>query len=45
MGYIPQQDFVFYPDIIFQIGFHYHKGNGLRTLPNYMYNILSQQNI
>ena len=44
-GMLPQQDFVFYPVIIFQIGFHYHKGNGLRTLQNYMYNILSQQNI
>jgi len=42
---LPQQNFVFYPVIIFQIDFHYYRGNGLRTLQNYMYNILSQQNI
>ena len=33
---LPQQDFVFYPVIIIQIDFHYNKGNGLRTLQNYI---------
>jgi hypothetical protein len=34
---LPQQDFVFYPVIIFQIDIHYYKGSGLRKLQNYIY--------
>ena len=37
-GMLPQQDFVSYPVITFQIDFHYYRGNCLRTLQNYIYN-------